>query len=160
MKMSESSGNVRIRNALRAPGEDGPDRDSGAYQLIIRLAAGESIHVGALGEFHFNAGLYVYTGRAARNLRSRIERHARKKKKLRWHVDYLLRLGRIEVVQVYPERAQYERLINRMTAESYRVAIPAPGFGASDCSCSTHLFRIQDDIDPNDFQLDAWRPGV
>ncbi|MDG6902673.1 MAG: GIY-YIG nuclease family protein [Nitrososphaerota archaeon] len=76
--------------------------DSGLYQLVIRLKRKQSIGVGRLGRFAFPSGYYVYTGSARRGLESRIARHLRKEKRLRWHVDYVLRYGDIaEVPFIY-----------------------------------------------------------
>ena len=64
--------------------------NSGTYQLVIHLEADRIITVGKLGRFHFPAGYYIYSGSAQKNLTHRISRHLRKKKPLRWHIDYLL----------------------------------------------------------------------
>jgi Uri superfamily endonuclease len=48
------------------------------------------ISVGALGDFELPAGLYVYTGSAKRNILARVSRHLSGRKKIRWHIDYLL----------------------------------------------------------------------
>src|SRR5713226_2772073 len=62
----------------------------GCYTLVIILPKQRSIRVGRLGKALFPAGTYFYTGRAMRSLRGRIARHIRKRKKLHWHIDYLL----------------------------------------------------------------------
>jgi Uri superfamily endonuclease len=66
-------------------------------------------------------------------------RHLRKRKRLRWHVDYLLQYGIIERGIVYPPGLFTECELNRFTLEVLKGRIPIPGFGASDRHCSSHL---------------------
>ncbi|MEE9474859.1 MAG: GIY-YIG nuclease family protein, partial [Candidatus Hydrothermarchaeaceae archaeon] len=67
----------------------------GIYALIITLEEDKNICVGKLGPVDFKKGYYVYIGSALNSLEGRINRHRRKDKKLRWHVDYLLNEGKI-----------------------------------------------------------------
>lgn len=107
-----------------------------SYQLWIALRQPLTIAVGRLGEFHFPAGVYVYTGSAKRGLEARIARHCRKEKPLRWHIDYLLAAPGVELVCV-GRSARTECGLNRSTGGEVIV----PGFGASDCrkGCGSHL---------------------
>lgn len=106
------------------------------YQLVIEVSRPVEVTVGALGRQRFPAGIYVYTGSAARNLEARIERHLRREKTLRWHIDYLLAEPDVRIVEVR-RSARPECELNARTAGS----IPVPGFGASDCrnGCGSHL---------------------
>jgi Uri superfamily endonuclease len=98
-----------------------------------------TITVGSLGSFAFPAGHYVYTGSAKKGLGSRIARHLRRRKKLRWHIDYLLRYGRVlEVKRYHNERSECE--LSREVEKLPGSRVVAPGFGSSDCECATHLF--------------------
>ena len=118
------------------------ETDSGAYQLVLRLAQPTIITVGALGSHKYPSGIYLYTGRASRGLRRRIERHLKAEKKLRWHIDYLLEHAQIEGVRVYPEKASEECLINNEMALAVGGIFPMNGFGSSDCRCTSHLMLI------------------
>ena len=117
--------------------------DSGLYQLVIRLKRKQSIGVGRLGRFAFPAGYYVYTGSAERGLESRIARHLRKEKRLRWHIDYVLRYGDIVEAKRYRGGRLSECGLNRKAEGLPGRNIVAPGFGSSDCKCSTHLFYFR-----------------
>lgn len=110
-----------------------------SYQLLIRVKETLHLQVGALGSHTFAEGWYLYTGSARRNLAARVQRHLRRHKKLRWHIDYLLAHPRVEVVDVFTS-ARPECDWNQ--ASPGEVAMP--GFGASDCreGCGTHLRRI------------------
>ena len=109
---------------------------STSYQIIILLKQCCQIQVGALGRFDFEAGYYVYSGSAKRNLEARLARHCRKEKPLRWHIDYLTSHPASEVVDT--------RIFNTDECQLNQAGpgvIPIPGFGASDCrsGCGAHL---------------------
>jgi sugar fermentation stimulation protein A len=74
----------------------------GVYHLLIHLPQDTTMEVGKLGNFRFPAGYYVYTGSALGGLESRIARHFRRKKRLHWHIDYLLQYGCIIDVITHP----------------------------------------------------------
>ena len=116
--------------------------NSGFYQLVILLPEGRVIRVGRHGRFLFPMGHYVYTGSAKRGLESRVARHLERKKKMRWHVDYLLRYARVVEVKRY-SRAVSECELNRRVEELPGSTVVAPRFGSSDCGCSTHLFYFE-----------------
>jgi Uri superfamily endonuclease len=99
--------------------------------------------IGRLGSFPFPAGYYVYTGSAKRGLESRVARHLRKQKKMRWHIDYLLRQGRVVEVKKHGGDALSECELSRMVEGLRGSEIIVPGFGSSDCKCSTHLFHFR-----------------
>ncbi|ABI56391.1 GIY-YIG nuclease family protein [Alkalilimnicola ehrlichii MLHE-1] len=106
------------------------------YQLYIRLRRPCRIRAGRLPGHRLPAGWYVYTGSARRNLAARVERHLRRDKPRRWHIDWLLTRREARVVHVRLS-ARPECLEN--AAVGGRVLIP--GFGASDCraACGSHL---------------------
>ena len=64
----------------------------GCYCLIIHVKKYSKIRIGAkLGYLEFKRGIYVYVGSAMNSLESRLNRHLSSKKKMHWHVDYLLK---------------------------------------------------------------------
>ena len=63
--------------------------NSGIYLAIFHLPRTQAITVGRLGRFTFPRGYYLYVGSAQRCLQARVARHARRKKSLRWQIDYL-----------------------------------------------------------------------
>jgi Uri superfamily endonuclease len=117
--------------------------DAGVYQLWIKLCRPVSVRVGCLGVIHFAGGTYIYTGRASRGLRARVQRHVRGAVRLHWHVDYLLaeHAARIEQVVLASEDPDDECRVNRVTGASWAAV---PRFGASDCrnGCPGHLWRV------------------
>jgi Uri superfamily endonuclease len=122
------------------------ETNSGSYQIHIVITRNRKIKVGAIGEFLFTKGSYIYTGSAMKNLRQRIERHSRKEKKIRWHIDYLLKdkFVKIEKIMVYPSREKEECLRNMQLLNSGDYEIIVPHFGASDCkNCPAHLLKLK-----------------
>ena len=116
--------------------------NSGLYQLVIQLRGAHVIRVGRLGRFSFPEGYYVYTGSAKRGLEQRIARHTRSKKRMRWHIDYLLRLGRVVAVKRYSGSLSECELNGRvMSAAGSEVIVR--GFGSSDCKCSSHMIHFR-----------------
>ena len=112
------------------------------YQLLIRLPEKRVITVGRLGRFAFPSGYYVYTGSAVRNIESRIARHLRKDKKMRWHIDYFLRQGEVTEIKRYGGN-RTECGLNRSTRRLPGARTVVKGFGSSDCSCASHLCYFQ-----------------
>ncbi len=106
------------------------------YQLLIELARPVRVTIGRFGKFDFPAGRYIYTGSARRNFAARVARHLRRKKTLRWHIDYLLAAPGVSIAGVR-RYVEDECTINRATPGD----VPVPGFGASDCraGCGSHL---------------------
>ena len=117
----------------------------GTYVLLLELTAAERIEVGALGTFEFPAGTYAYAGSAfGSGGLSRVDRHrevvAGERDVRHWHVDYLT--GHPETAlraTVLAPRADVECAVARALGDG-----PVPGFGASDCSCGSHLARVPD----------------
>lgn len=114
----------------------------GAYQLHLRLDKNARIKIGKLGTFLFPAGRYVYTGSALNGLENRLRRHFRKRKKLRWHIDYLLRHARIESVSVVESNERIECELNRKVLNLPSARVIVKGFGSSDCRCPAHLVYL------------------
>lgn len=100
------------------------------YLLIMELSQDAQIEVGKLGTIPFKRGTYIYVGSAPSE--KRLERHLRKDKKMRWHIDYFLEKAEIKRIYIV-EGKECE------TAQ--KVGLPCiKGFGCSDCRCLSHLF--------------------
>jgi sugar fermentation stimulation protein A len=116
-------------------------QDKGSYLITLQLAGPVTVTVGALGTIDFEAGWYVYAGSAQRALAARIARHLRKIRKARhWHLDYLVpHASGLEAWPVASERNLECELAKALRTIGGR---EVPGFGSSDCGCSSHLFRL------------------
>ncbi len=118
-------------------------RTPGVYHLVIHLAKRTTLRVGRLGRFTFPAGCYVYTGSAMSGLEARLARHRRRRKKLHWHIDYLLRRAQLVDVVATPSTRNSECAHNRRVLGMADAEVVAPGFGSSDCRCPAHLVRFR-----------------
>ena len=86
----------------------------------------------------FKPGLYLYVGSGQRNLCARLERHSRKDKPLRWHIDHLSIHAHMIGAMIVSGSRDRECELARELRHIYELAVP--GFGASDCRCGGHLF--------------------
>ncbi|OHE79840.1 MAG: hypothetical protein A2107_04285, partial [Verrucomicrobia bacterium GWF2_62_7] len=114
----------------------------GVYQLWLELPTQTRLTVGKLGTFDFPPGVYVYTGSALGGLEQRLARHQRRRKKMHWHIDYLLRHARIVRIATRRTRRRLECSWNAQTLRLTGAQVVAPRFGSSDCDCSTHLVYL------------------
>ncbi|MFA5102899.1 MAG: GIY-YIG nuclease family protein [Candidatus Thermoplasmatota archaeon] len=110
----------------------------GTYLLVLELQNKTSLPIGKLGLVDFQKGNYVYVGSALNGLEQRIQRHLRSQKKTHWHIDYLLPHTKIMDV-FYKEGTRREECMIASVFEKNLLGIS--GFGCSDCSCNSHLFR-------------------
>ncbi len=112
--------------------------------MIIWLERTARIRVGRLGVRTFPRGFYLYTGRAKRGLEKRLARHLRRRKRKRWHIDYLLTCRSARLIGVLVLLGAWERECEwnqRVIAQADGII---PSFGASDCrsGCRSHLAYI------------------
>ena len=112
--------------------------DSGVYIAVFYLPRLWKVRVGKLGEFCFKKGVYFYVGSAQRNLSARLKRHNNKRKRLRWHIDYLSSKAKMLGAITIPAPRKRECELAKELGKMFE--LPIPGFGASDCHCSGHLF--------------------
>ena len=113
------------------------------YVLLIRLARTCTIVVGALGPIRFEAGDYLYAGSAKSGLSSRIARHLRVEKRLRWHIDYLLQRAAVRDVHTEAWTPGAECSLAQRVLRSGLAVLGPRGFGSSDCRCPSHLLRLR-----------------
>jgi len=133
------SGEVRV---LEIPWDvlERENQDRGSYLLVLRVPRVVSVEVGALGQIRFPAGFYVYVGSAMAGLSARLARHRRRRKRMHWHIDWLASSARI--VDTLPIRSSERLECDLARAMAGFASDRVPGFGCSDCSCESHLFRM------------------
>jgi sugar fermentation stimulation protein A len=112
--------------------------NSGVYIAVFHLPKKRGICVGRLRKIHLRRGIYFYVGSAQRNLSARLERHSRKAKTLRWHIDYLSAKTEMLGAVIIPGPRTKECELVKKLGKVFDMAVP--GFGASDCRCGGHLF--------------------
>jgi len=116
--------------------------DAGVYIAVFYMSKDRRIQIGRFGRFRFSQGVYYYVGSAQRNLSARIERHNRKEKPLRWHIDFLsAKSDMLGAITILGPR-ELECQLAKKLAGMFELAVP--GFGASDCKCGGHLFYARE----------------
>jgi Uri superfamily endonuclease len=122
----------------------------GSYTLLILVQAEKQIAIGGIGTKNFQKGYYAYTGSAfglgSLSLGGRIQRHIKKQKTRRWHIDYLLSDEdvNLKVIVAGVTRQKMECTINKCLKDVFHAQIPFSGFGSSDCTehCESHLLYL------------------
>jgi Uri superfamily endonuclease len=117
---------------------------AGCYCLVMVFAKRRTLRIGRRGSAEFPPGTYVYTGSAMNGLAGRLTRHLTRRKKLRWHIDYLLASpdARVKGILTYRPAPGQECRRNRVVAGLPGARTVMQKFGASDCrgGCAAHLY--------------------
>jgi sugar fermentation stimulation protein A len=145
--VSASEDGIVETTALHVPVDLRPvrlvDEDRGVYLIALFLNSPKCVATGGLGEIEYPRGWYVYVGSAKRGLSARMRRHLSNRKTCRWHIDYLsLAADSRRAYPIYTDRDVECELATQIEAAG---GLGIPGFGCSDCSCKTHLFRFTED---------------
>ena len=109
----------------------------GAYILQVDLAEAVWVTIAGQPPIELPVGCYLYCGSAngPGGLKSRLARHMRHGKPVRWHIDQLTERG--AVIGSWILRNGRECDLVAMLAP---LPMPIPGFGSSDCvRCRSHL---------------------
>ena len=114
----------------------------GTYALILSCATSTRIQIGRLGTVQLQRGYYVYLGSALGpgGLRARIAHHQELSTRPHWHIDYLRPHTRLHSVWLSYGGTRDEHEWARAMQKVKGAMIPLRGFGASDCSCPSHLY--------------------
>jgi Uri superfamily endonuclease len=143
-------------------GNDGcvTPRQTGSYVLILQLPQPTLLTVGKLGKFEFPAGWYAYAGSALGpgGLAARIGRHRKTSKTPHWHIDRLRDRAELTAVWYAVGFRRRECVWARALSTLPGAREVAPGFGASDCRCSTHLLHLPKRPDPCLFESSVGEP--
>lgn len=119
----------------------------GTYCIYAQVDKDLDIEIGSLGLIHFYKGSYIYVGSGLSSLIPRIVRHIKTSRGFhsvtRWHIDYLLRNSHVSISDVYVLEKN-ERLECVIADEVSRHGEAVKGFGCSDCSCVSHLYRVDE----------------
>jgi Uri superfamily endonuclease len=117
---------------------------SGTYALIFQLARPLECEVGSLGRVRLDSGYYVYVGSAfgPGGVKARTDHHRKLSQRPHWHLDYLRpHLQLLEIWGSY-DPVPREHLWAATLAAMRGASLPLPGFGSSDCRCTSHLIRL------------------
>ncbi len=118
----------------------------GTYVLKLFVGHPRKVRIGALGFLRFESGTYVYVGSALNSIEKRVQRHLKKEKILRWHLDYLTVQDDVEVIGVYVfENLEMEEELSLELSKMYK---GVKGFGASDMKkADSNLYLVDESVD-------------
>ena len=117
---------------------------AGTYVLLLQCEQATELAVGRLGFLDTAVGYYLYVGSAygPGGIRARVKHHRKIAPRPHWHIDYLRTGARlVDAWCAVGVRQEHDWALALMQCEDTR--IPLPGFGSSDCDCSTHLFYMK-----------------
>ncbi len=119
----------------------------GTYVLIFRLGNDAVIQIGKLGEIALKQGSYAYVGSALGSGGfKRVTRHfnvaSGMKHVRKWHIDYLLPHSEVTCAILMPSYDHLECSVAQILGKTLSCI---PGFGCTDCRCSSHLFFSEND---------------
>jgi len=113
-------------------------KDPAVYVVELDYGRRVRVAVGALGDLLLKPGRYYYVGSAKRGLSTRAPRHLVPQGRRRWHIDHISSIADARSVWWAP----FDSMTECSLAEAFsKRCEPVPGFGCSDCSCTSHLFR-------------------
>jgi len=72
-----------------------------------------------------------------------LRKHLRKDKKTYWHIDYLLKSEKVQILQIWVIDKSIECKTAGIFNRNSLSEIVKKDFGSSDCNCLTHLFYIK-----------------
>ncbi len=123
----------------------------GGYVLLIHVPEETELFLKSIGTILLEPGIWAYVGSAmgngSTNLENRINRHFRKKKKIHWHIDYLLASDVQLTTAIWAESQTPIECVIAQHLEHDRGFSAGPRkFGSSDCKqgCVTHLYYAKD----------------
>jgi len=114
---------------------------TGTYALIYFTVTQQTIAVGRLGLLHVQPGWWVYIGSAfgPGGIQGRVSRHLSAGPVRHWHIDYFKPAAVIKEVWYNTDSTRQEHEWARIFLGLPGAQIPLKRFGATDCSCPTHL---------------------
>lgn len=117
---------------------------SGTYGLLLQAQTEQLITIGRLGVMGVRPGWYVYVGSAfgPGGVKGRVGHHLRPQSKPHWHIDYLRQVAPLVEVWYTHDPIRHEHTWASLCQQLPDATIPLPRFGASDCTCPSHLFHF------------------
>ena len=122
----------------------------GVYVVIAELPEAIETKIGRRKAGYFKKGFYAYVGSALSGLEIRLSRHLGNRKKLHWHIDYLLEVATVREIILTKTNQKMECLLARTLCGNLD---SISNFGCTDCNCPSHLFFCREHKKLNDTVL-------
>ena len=126
----------------------------GTYALLLSSSANRPVQIGRLGQCWVRPGFYVYIGSACGpgGVGARVAHHQKPAARPHWHIDYLRTATQLEEIWYVYDAVRWEHAWADIVQHLPGASIPLPRFGASDCTCASHLYFF-----PRRPSWHAWR---
>jgi sugar fermentation stimulation protein A len=86
-------------------------------------------------------GFYIYCGSAGTNLKARLNRHGRRRKKTHWHIDYIVP-AKMKTLKVFPIR-RTDDVEEALAGDLLKIGDGfVDGFGSGDSRQPSHLVHF------------------
>jgi Uri superfamily endonuclease len=126
-----------MRQTMPAAQQVQEPREAGTFGLVLEVGAERRLEVGSLGSVRFPEGQYAYAGQAKRGFDDRVARLVDGESRARRHVDRVVdETTRREAVR-FPGDVDACDLATHLARAPG--SLPVIGFGATGCTCLTHL---------------------
>jgi Uri superfamily endonuclease len=114
----------------------------GTYALLLSSSATCPLQIGRLGQCCVRPGFYVYVGSACGpgGVRARVSHHQKPAIRPHWHIDYLRTVTRLEDIWYVYGAVRWEHVWADIVQHLCGASVPLRRFGASDCTCASHLY--------------------
>lgn len=144
---------------MNTPGFQRLGQQAGTYVLILKNRSHNIIPVGRLGALPLNPGIYAYIGSAfgPGGIAARCQHHTHTAARPHWHIDYIRPSMELDEIWFSHDPQRREHQWADLIEHSRNAQPPFPGFGASDCSCLTHLFFFPTPPSFESFRRRAYR---
>ena len=130
-------------------------RHPGTYALVFLCKTPFHAVIGKFGPIRIATGYWVYVGSAfgPGGLRARLAHHLKPSTRPHWHLDYI-KCG-LHPVEIWATDDDVKRECGwaGVFSELKGATRPIAGFGASDCSCRSHLIHLPRRPDFSEFSI-------
>ncbi len=115
---------------------------NGTYLIQLHSQKKQTIASGKFAGVAIEQGYYLYIGSALGpgGIKSRVGRHLKKDKPLKWHIDHLRQITRVSLICLTYQPQRLEDDWVGKLAENRNLSTPIKGFGATDTRHHSHLF--------------------
>lgn len=142
--MNDFTRKVKRQGILKVAQSLAITRQQGTYALVFLCETPFDAVIGKIGSIHITSGYWVYVGSAfgPGGLRARLSHHLRPSPRPHWHLDYIK--GALHPLEIWTTDDDVKRECNWAGGFSALkgATLPIAGFGASDCSCRSHLIHL------------------
>jgi len=121
-----------------------PGNHHGTYALIFSCPVPFKAVAGKLGPVFISSGYWIYVGSAfgPGGLRSRLSHHLKPSHRPHWHLDYIKSALRPVEFWTTTDPVKREHNWAAVLAALNGASRPIQGFGATDCTCRSHLIHL------------------